>query len=179
MSQKRLTKAAAAERLGISPKQLERYVADGIPCAGTGAKRRFPWPQIRAWRDKLLVAQGDARATAKVARRPAISLDAARLRKETADAQLKEIAVAEAEGRLIPLDMHGRLYAAACDRLRAVLMAIPSRYLGRIQQSRTDAEALAVGEAIRDETLRGLIGTADDEGDEPEAAHDNGSVTAA
>lgn len=162
MSQRRLTKAEAADRLGISSKQLERYVSDGIPCTGTGAKRRFPWPEIRAWRDKVLIAQGKALAESKIDRRPPVSLDEARLRKETAEAQLKEIALAEAEGKLIPLETHGRLFAAACDRLRSALMAVPSKYMGRIQQTRTDAEAHAVGEAIRDETLRALSGQSDE-----------------
>ncbi len=162
MSRRRLTKAEAAEQLGISPKQLERYVAEGIPCSGTGASRRFPWPEIRAWRDKLLVKQGKAKAEQEKppARRDDIgkALD----RKALAEAQLLEIKLAEAEGRLIPMEMHERRYAAACDRLRAVLMTIPSKYLGRIQQARSDAEAHAVGESIRDETLRALLETADD-----------------
>lgn len=181
MSQKRLKKAEAVDLLGISPKQLERYVSEGMPCTGTGAKRVFSWPQIRHWRDKRLIAQGEARVEAKHAKRPAISLDEARLRKETAEAQLKEIALAEAEGRLIPLEMHERRYGAACDRLRAVLMAIPSRYLGRIQQAREDADAHALGEAIRDETLRALLETADDgdpDGDDVDG-DDRGRTSAA
>lgn len=165
MSRKRLKKADAAELLGISAKQLERYIAEGMPCSGTGAKRVFPWPQIRHWRDKLLVAQGKAQAQAKVERLPPINLAEARLRKETADAQLQELKLAEAEGRLIPLEVHEERFGAACDRLRAVLLVIPGKYLGRIQQARTDPEARVVGEAIRDETFRALMETAADDAD--------------
>jgi phage terminase Nu1 subunit (DNA packaging protein) len=172
MSRARLTKAQAAEKLGVSPKSIERHAAAGMPYTGTGAKRRYPWPEIRAWRDKLLIAQGRAQAEAKLERRPPVSLDEARLRKETAEAQLKEIALAEAEGKLIPVTMHEQRYAAACDRLRSALMAIPSKYLGRIQQTRTDAEAHSVGEAIRDETLRALSGLSHDSDDEATRGND-------
>lgn len=92
-----------------------------------------------------------------------------RERKLRAEVRAAEIGVEEAEGRLIPLDVHEQRIGAICDRLRALLMTIPSKYLSRIQVTRTELEAQAVGEQIRDETLRALQGTADDV-DEDDAA---------
>lgn len=92
-----------------------------------------------------------------------------RHRKLLAEVRAAEIGVAEAEGRLIPLDAHEQRIGAICDRLRALLMTIPSKYLSRIQVTRTELEAQAVGEQIRDETLRALQGTADDVEDEESA----------
>jgi hypothetical protein len=49
-------------------------------------------------------------------------------------------------------------------------MTVPSKYLSRIQVTRTELEAQAVGEQIRDETLLALQGTAGEiEDDTPPA----------
>lgn len=107
-------------------------------------------------------------------------LQALRQRKLLAEVRAAEIEVAEAEGRLIPLDVHEQRVGAICDRLRALLMTIPSKYLSRIQVTRTELEAQAVGEQIRDETLRALQGTADEiedeEGTEADAEDDAAEV---
>jgi len=82
-----------------------------------------------------------------------------RERKLRAEVRAAEIEVDEAEGRLIPLGVHEARIGAICDRLRSLLMTVPSKYLARIQTARTELEAQAVGEQIRDETLRALQGT--------------------
>lgn len=89
-------------------------------------------------------------------------LDLARQRKTIAEARKAEMEAEALEGRLIPLDVHEKRFGDACERLRAVLTQVPARFMGRIQQARADAEAQAVGEAIRDETLKALLEVADD-----------------
>lgn len=95
-----------------------------------------------------------------------------RERKLRAEVRAAEIEVDEAEGRLIPLEAHEIRIGAICDRLRALLMTVPSKYLARIQTARTELEAQAVGEQIRDETLRALQGTSNDVDEEDAAADD-------
>lgn len=166
MSQRRLTKAETLDQLGISPKQLERYISDGMPCTGTGAKRRFPWPEIRAWRDKLLVAQGKAKAEQQ---EPKQKGDIAKAfdRKVIAEAQLLEIKVAEAEGRSIPIEVHEERVRGVCEPLAARCRSL-ARYAGDVQLAKTEIEAVALLDRIGDSLLRALKDTAEsiDDGDE-------------
>lgn len=86
-----LTKAEAAELLGFTERRLEQLVAEhphDLPCVGRGARRRFPWPALREWRDKQLVQHG-VRSV-----RPQ-SLEEARARKLAAEADLAEMEAAE------------------------------------------------------------------------------------
>lgn len=100
-------------------------------------------------------------------------LKALRERKLRAEVRAAEIEVDEAEGRLIPLETHEVRIGAICDRLRSLLMTVPSKYLARIQVAKTELEAQAVGEQIRDEALRALQGTSNDVDEEDVAAVDD------
>jgi phage terminase Nu1 subunit (DNA packaging protein) len=88
-------------------------------------------------------------------------LDLSRARKTEAEARLAEIELAQAEGRLLPLEEYERELSAICEKMRSVLMTVPSKYMGRIQIARSDLEAQAVGEHIRDEMLVALQGQGD------------------
>lgn len=89
-----------------------------------------------------------------------------RTRRTEAETRLAELELATAEGQVIPLSDYESRLAAMCERIRAVLNVIPSKYLGRIQVARTQIEAQAVGESVRDETLLALQDVADDLDDE-------------
>lgn len=173
MSQRRLTKAQATEKLGISGKQLERYVSDGIPCTGAGVKRRFPWPEIRAWRDKLLVSQGKAKAEKQHA--PIAKDDIAKAldRKAMAEAQLLELKLLEAQGRSISLDVHEERVRSLCEPLAARCRSL-TQYMGDVQLAKTEVEAAALLERIGDSLLRALTESADsiDDSEDVEAEDD-------
>lgn len=155
MSQSKLLKAAAADRLGISPKQLERYVSDGMPCAGTGRARRFPWPEIRRWRDERI------RSEARAAAERVMGTADAKARKLAAEARTAEIELEQLERTLIPLAIHEERIADFCDRLRAVCLNVPGAYVLRVQAANTAAEAQTVLRALRDELMHTLVATAD------------------
>jgi phage terminase Nu1 subunit (DNA packaging protein) len=144
-----------AERLGITTRHVRNLVIEGMPKEGEGAAAKHPWPGAREWYNDYLRAQERKKL-------PEDDLKELRRRKIEADTRLAEIELEKAEGSLIPFEMHETRVAAICDRLRAVLMTIPSKYLSRIQVTRTDLEAQAAGEQIRDETLRALQGVSDD-----------------
>lgn len=162
---KLLAQTDLADRLGITTRQVRSLVTRGLPKTGEGPSAKHPWPAARDWYNAYLERQAEAKY------RPT-DLDALRARKLEADARLAEIEVAKAEATLVPFDVHEQRVGALCDRLRGVLMTIPSKYLGRIQVARTDLEAQAVGEQIRDDTLRALQGTADAEDADDDAAAD-------
>lgn len=96
-----------------------------------------------------------------VTKQPA-ELENFRRRRLEADTRMAELQLAEAEGRLIPLADYETRLAAMCDRIRGVLMTVPSKYLGRILTARSDMDAQGVGEQIRDELLAALQGTGDE-----------------
>lgn len=118
-----ITKAEAAELLGLTERRLEQLVAEDprVPCVGRGKNRRFPWPGLREWRDRELVQQG-VRSV-----RPQ-SIEEARARKLAAEADLAEMEAAERRGELMPTTLWRQRFAAACGRLRALLLNLPSRY---------------------------------------------------
>jgi phage terminase Nu1 subunit (DNA packaging protein) len=144
-----------ARILGITPRRVQQLAKEGLPTAGRG---RYPLVPCVQWYVKYWQDRAEGRVVEGVGGR----FDLARTRKVEAEAQLAEIEVAEAEGRLVPLEVHERRVIALCDRLRAVLMTVPSKYMGRISVARTDGEARLVGEAIRDETLASLVELADE-----------------
>ena len=83
-------------------------------------------------------------------------------RRIEAETRLAEIELAEAEGRVIPLEDYESRLAAFCERIAATLKVVPSKYLSRIQAAKTQVEASGVGEAIRDELLKELQAVGDD-----------------
>ncbi|MFL5481150.1 MAG: hypothetical protein ACJ8AK_03090 [Gemmatimonadaceae bacterium] len=159
---KSISQKELAERLGITTRHVRNLVFEGLPKDGEGAKATHPWPESRVWYDGYIRAQ-------ERKKQPEDDLKDLRKRKFVAEVRKAEIEVEEADGRLIPFDVHEKRVGGICDRLRAVLMTVPSKFLSRIQVTRTDLEAQAVGEQIRDELLRALQGTAQEiEDEDPE-----------
>lgn len=156
---KSISQKELAERLGITTRHVRNLVFEGMPKDGEGPKATHPWPECRDWYNGYLRAQ-------ERKREPEDDLKELRKRKFVAEVRMAEIEVAESDGRLIPFEIHELRIGAICDRLRGVLMTVPSKFLSRIQVTRTDLEAQAVGEQIRDELLRALQGTAADIDDE-------------
>lgn len=168
MSQLKLKKAAIAERLGVSPKQIERYVADGMPCKGTGAKRTFPWPECRNWRDDLLKKQGREAAERSMKPSDDGELKLAAARQTIAESRLVVLKVEQLEGALIPLDLHEQRVQLVCETLAATIKGL-GRYAGEVQRAVSDVEAELLLEKISDDLLRACSAKAEsieDEADE-------------
>lgn len=142
--------------LGITPRRVQQLVKEGMPTVKRGKYNLIACVQwyIRYWQQ---------RAEAKGSPDDTDSLANAKLRQARADARLSEIELAQAEGRLLPLDEYEKELGGVCERIRGVLSTIPSKYMGRIQLARSDLEAQAVGESIRDETLAALQSTGRDD----------------
>jgi phage terminase Nu1 subunit (DNA packaging protein) len=108
----------------------------------------------------------------KSTERRGTSFTDARARKMDADARLAEMKAATEEGLLIPLEMYEKELDTVFSRIKSVIDTLPFKRIGQIQVVRTDVEAVAVGELIRDDLLKALQGLADDgdDSDGPEAA---------
>lgn len=150
--QRGLTTQQIAGRLALSYRQIHNLCEKGMPRTGAGST--FLWPECLRWyiEFKALTLKPPQPDKEKRARLFLEKLDA--------ETRVAKVAAAEAEGRVIPLELHEQRFASVCDRLRAVLTNLPARYGAKIQQARTAGEARIVGNAIRDETFRSLLDVA-------------------
>lgn len=142
---------------GESGKQIERYVAEGMPCTGTAHKRRFPWPEVRNWRDERLRRM----ERDKSAREKPTDINEAKRRKEAAFAEKAELEVAEMRGELIPLDVHESRVDALTLRLSGACKGL-DRYIADVQRVTTAAESKVLLDRISDGLLLALQGLADE-----------------
>lgn len=174
MSQSKLTKAEAAERLNCTPKSIERWCQEGMPRMGTGRAARYPWPEILLWRDarreRQIRAEYDERDPDE------LDLETERARLVAAQARLAELELAQAEAKLVTVEYADAREAARLQRLRAKLLAFPSRWAPRLVGLRSIAEAQLALEPAITEAMQSLSETAEDEG--PDDADDDTRRTA-
>lgn len=142
-----------------------------VPSRMLKGKRQFDTVEVAKWREGNAIEKSGGKKKDSTA-----NFYDARARKMDLDAKLSEIELAKAEGQLVPIDMYEKEMVAVFARVKAVLITIPSKYLGRIQVTRTELEAQAVGELIRDDLLTMLQGVGDDEGDEPGEVSDEAAA---
>jgi phage terminase Nu1 subunit (DNA packaging protein) len=128
MSQLELTKAQLVDRFGESAKQVERYVAEGMPCTGTGVVRRFPWPEVRNWRDSRVERMAWEAAEKKWKPAGDDEVKLARDQRTIAENKMIQIDLAEREGRVITTAHHEAVCSELGERLRAVLINLPGNY---------------------------------------------------
>ena len=80
-------------------------------------------------------------------------LNDARARKEAALARLRELDLAEREGRLLPIESHTKILAAIIGELRARIVASPGKYATRIVGLHGVAQAQTVLEDMFNDLL--------------------------
>lgn len=153
MATERLSRNEAATRLGLTPQQVGRLVADGMPSATKGSGYVVLWPEARRWRDNQLREEGARKA------KPS-TMDEARLRRETADAELKELELAARRGELIPLTDYDQSVAATFARVRSKLLNLPNAVAMRVTGD-TLAARTAQAQSLVDEIMGELSGAAD------------------
>lgn len=157
MAQKQVSKASLVGLFGESARQIEKYVQEGMPCTGSGRDRRFPWPEVRNWRDDRVRRL----EREKVERGQPTDIDEAKRRKEVALAEKAELEVAQLRGDLIPLDLHEQRVEALAVMLAAQVKGL-DRYIADVQRATSAAEAKAALDRISDALLLACQGVADD-----------------
>jgi phage terminase Nu1 subunit (DNA packaging protein) len=91
------------------------------------------------------------------------SFEDARARKMEAEAREAELRVSKLLGEVIPTDMHETVVGEIADRLRAVIINIPSNYTLHLERlGIAPAQAEAVLEDLAEELTVALRGVADD-----------------
>lgn len=158
MSQKQVKKSDLVEWFGESSKQIERYVAEGMPCEGTGQARRFPWPEVRNWRDE----RRDRQLREKLEKDKPADIEQARARKMEAEAREAELRVEKMLGSIVPLEMVGEAVGRVVDAAMPVLQNLPSNYGLRLEElGLTSIAAERVLESIATDLTLALQQTAD------------------
>jgi phage terminase Nu1 subunit (DNA packaging protein) len=145
-----MTKSEIAASLGLKPRQVDNLVVEGMPRKKVG--RSWVYGQDAEawyWRRKV-----EAAGSAKKGQ-----LDAARMRRELAQAELAEIDVATRRGELIPLDDAKREVGRIAELVTAKLRAAGGRFAHRWQAARSHQEAQGVIDEIMREILTDLRST--------------------
>lgn len=179
MSVRWITLAQLVAETGLSTRALQyiRQQEPGVLVARErGGKTEYRQPDCATNLRRREREAGKRAATPPV---QAVDFERARARKMTADAQLAEIEVAKAEGRLVPIEEVVRSGDEVADRLRAVLINLPANYGLRLEEAGVPAaQAESVLEAIAEELTRAIRQVADDlieeadRGDSGDAAAD-------
>lgn len=145
----KLSRNAAAARLVLTPQQVSNLVRDGLPHERRGAGYVVVFPDAMAWYKARLREEGK-RAAAPT------TLSEARLRSETADAELKELELAERRGELMTVAQFEAAVGEAFARTRSKLLNLPAaaamRVVGETLLARTQE-----AQALVDEVLRELV----------------------
>jgi hypothetical protein len=130
-----LTPKDTAERLGISTRSLLNFEQLGMPKAGAGATKRYPWPAVREWYNEHLRDQAAPDGS---------ELEEARVRKWTAEARRAEYDLARTEGSMVTVDDMERLLEDVLQRLRGKLLSLPSKLAPQMVAIDSYPEALAI-----------------------------------
>lgn len=130
---------------------------------GEGKKRRYPWPEIRHWRDTLLAQQARAPVQAKLDAVLAesgggMSLEDARARKTAAEARMAELELAVGQGKYIAVEQYKADLGGRCEALSARIRGL-GQYIGEVQLAGTDSQAAALLDRIGDDLLKTLRAT--------------------
>lgn len=116
----KMSKAAFCATFGISEKQVERHFQQGMPHEKKGRLIYIPMPEGRVWFHNYLEDKGKKAAQPR-------NIDEARLRTETAKAEMAELDLADRLKETMKVADHERLLADAFSRVMAKLTGLPSR----------------------------------------------------
>lgn len=114
-----LTKQKAADFMGVSVRQLERYVEKGMPRIGVGVKARFI-PESFAWH-----RQYEAGLNAPA--READELSKEQARKTMIEANRAELKLLAEQGKLVPIEWVRNKQEKANYIIREKLLGLPTK----------------------------------------------------
>lgn len=140
-----------AELLGVTPKTVRNWInKNDLPCKDDGRRRVLVWAEALEWYVQMrIVRDGNAGSAPEPdADERAETLEAAETRKTIAEADLKELRLAQLRNQLVPADEVGRNVGRVASAIKTKLDALPNslamRLLGKsdrveVQQILQDA----------------------------------------
>lgn len=151
MADRLLTQKELAEVLPVTARQIRTLTKEGMPTENLGARTLYPLAECVRWyvayREAIVSGQRSSKSEAQT-------------RKIEAQARLAELEVEEAEGRLIPLDLHEDRLAAILDRLRSKILAIPGAWPPRLMGAKSVPDMVRRLKPLVQEILQTLADTA-------------------
>jgi phage terminase Nu1 subunit (DNA packaging protein) len=155
----RFSRADLARELGISLPTVDSWRRRGLRDVGSAKAPRF------LLRDVVEFEKTRSRESAE-REDGAIDLDLLRRRRALADTELAELALEEAKGRVVATDLVEELLADVFARVRAKLLAFPSRYAARIAKLKSAPKVKGV---LREATREVLTELAEDDAEDDAA----------
>ena len=113
--------------MGISDRQIQRYVSDGMPTVQVGKRNQYDGESIQWIYDNGYKQLNKANDSDDVEFLPA------RERKDLADAKNKEFDLAVKQGKFIPNDVARANGANAGIFIRDILSSMPDRFIPRLE----------------------------------------------
>lgn len=118
-----------AELLKVSAKTVRNWINKlGLPATDDGRRRVLNWHDTLEWYVQRRIAAAGNAGNAPPAADPesAETLDQAETRKTIADADLKELKLAQLRGQLVPADEVGRNVGRVASAIKTKLDALPN-----------------------------------------------------
>lgn len=153
---------ALAGMLGVDRRTVGQWVAQGCPVAmpsrgpGKGNEQKLSLRAVLAWRE----ARAVERALANQPSPDGIGLEEAKKRKLAAEAQLAELELMKAVGRVVLVEQVAEVVGRQFDRLRARLLVIPSKGATLVAPEVEVRACQAILQELIDEALHELAGEA-------------------
>lgn len=150
-----------AEIYGVDRRTITNWLNEDPPCPSDTEKRVrvFATQDVAKWHQERAVRD----ALARKAKAEPVNMEDLRSRRELAQTRLAEIELAVKEGALISTDVHKDVVGEVCDRLRAVLINLPSNHALALEKLGVPAkEAQVVLEEIAEALTRSTRSVGDD-----------------
>jgi phage terminase Nu1 subunit (DNA packaging protein) len=124
-----------AELLFVSAKTVRNWInKQGLPCKDDGRRRVLSWRDTLDWYVQMrIVRDGNGgNVPDPDPEAPAENLEQAETRKTIADADLKELRLAQLRGQLVPADEVGRNVGRVASAIKTKLDALPNALAMRL-----------------------------------------------
>jgi len=145
----------------VDRRTITKWLSSDPPCPSQlkHKVREFDTAEVARWH-----AERAARnAIADRDRATPSNITELRARRDLAQTRLLEIDLALRESELIPMEVHKEVFADACNRMRAVLINIPSAYALTLERAGVAADAAQkMLEDMAESITTALRGTADE-----------------
>jgi excisionase family DNA binding protein len=119
----------AADLLGVSAKTVRNWInKSGLPCTDDGRRRVLNWPEALEWYVQMRISRDGSGGNNQPPdpEEQVENLEQAETRKTIADADLKELRLAQLRQQLVPADEVGRNVGRVASAIKTKLDSLPN-----------------------------------------------------
>ncbi len=163
MSEK-LKQKEAAERLGVTGRQIHNLVNEGMPTVLESGKRLYPFPECMSWYIEYKI-----QAAAPKSDKVRDQLREIELRKALVEVRQMELDLARDEARVVTIDYMEQQFASMLEGLRGKLQNFSGKTAPELVSLDAPAKVRAVLDAAMAEVMAALV----EVGSDPELDEDD------